>query len=94
MKKILGVITLLAIIALPVFGQEKEQSRVASAGQVMKEVLQHSRRYPAECHRQRRLRRRSAFVLKLAFGFGGSYGRGVMTCRGGEDFKGPWALRP
>jgi len=29
-------------------------------------------------------------VLKFAFGFGGSYGRGVMTCRGGEDFKGPW----
>ena len=29
-------------------------------------------------------------VLKLAFGFGGSYGRGVMTCRSGEDFKGPW----
>jgi len=29
-------------------------------------------------------------VIKFAFGFGGSYGRGVMTCRGGEDFKGPW----
>ena len=30
-------------------------------------------------------------VLKLAFGFGGSFGRGVMTCRGGPDFKGPWS---
>lgn len=29
-------------------------------------------------------------VLKFAFGFGGSYGRGVMTCRTGEDFNGPW----
>ncbi|MGB0110594.1 MAG: lipid-binding SYLF domain-containing protein [Terriglobales bacterium] len=29
-------------------------------------------------------------VLKFAIGIGGSYGRGVMTCRGGEDFKGPW----
>ena len=30
-------------------------------------------------------------VLKLAFGIGGSYGRGVMTCRGGETFHGPWS---
>jgi SH3 domain-containing YSC84-like protein 1 len=29
-------------------------------------------------------------VKKLAFGVGGSYGRGAMVCRGGEDFKGPW----
>jgi lipid-binding SYLF domain-containing protein len=29
-------------------------------------------------------------VLKFAIGVGGSYGRGVMTCRRGEDFKGRW----
>lgn len=29
-------------------------------------------------------------VLKGAVGFGGSYGRGAMTCRTGADFKGPW----
>ena len=29
-------------------------------------------------------------VLKFAIGIGGSYGRGVMTCRGGKNFKGPW----
>ena len=29
-------------------------------------------------------------VLKFAIGFGGSYGRGVMTCRGGKDFRGRW----
>ena len=29
-------------------------------------------------------------VLKTAFGFGGSYGRGAMSCRSGDDFKGPW----
>jgi SH3 domain-containing YSC84-like protein 1 len=29
-------------------------------------------------------------VLKAAFGVGGSYGRGAMTCRQGEDFNGPW----
>jgi SH3 domain-containing YSC84-like protein 1 len=29
-------------------------------------------------------------TLKFAVGVGGSYGRGVMTCRGGTDFRGPW----
>jgi lipid-binding SYLF domain-containing protein len=29
-------------------------------------------------------------VMKGAFGLGGSYGRGVMTCRGGKDANGPW----
>jgi len=29
-------------------------------------------------------------VLKAAFIVGGSYGRGVMTCRTGEKFTGPW----
>ena len=30
-------------------------------------------------------------VKKFAFGFGGSYGRGVMTCRSGRSFNGPWS---
>ncbi|HLJ85409.1 MAG TPA: lipid-binding SYLF domain-containing protein [Candidatus Angelobacter sp.] len=30
-------------------------------------------------------------VKKLAFGIGATYGRGVMTCRTGADFKGPWS---
>ena len=30
-------------------------------------------------------------VLKAAFVVGGSYGRGVMTCRSGAHFRGPWS---
>ena len=90
MKKILGVITLLTIIALPVFGQEKEQSRVANAGQVMKEVLNIPDDIPQSVIDKADCVVVLPSVIKFAFGFGGSYGRGVMTCRGGEDFKGPW----
>src|SRR5271165_2944010 len=90
MKTILGVITLLAIIALPVFGQEKEQSRVANAGQVMKEVLNIPDDIPQSVIDKADCVVVLPSVLKFAFRFGGSYGRGVMTCRGGEDFKGPW----
>jgi lipid-binding SYLF domain-containing protein len=30
-------------------------------------------------------------LKKAAFIVGGDYGRGVMTCRTGDDFKGPWS---
>ena len=30
-------------------------------------------------------------VIKGAFIFGGSYGRGAMICRSGEKFNGPWS---
>jgi SH3 domain-containing YSC84-like protein 1 len=30
-------------------------------------------------------------LKKAAFIIGGDYGRGVMTCRTGENFKGPWS---
>jgi lipid-binding SYLF domain-containing protein len=30
-------------------------------------------------------------VKKAAVGIGGTYGRGVMTCRTGQDYKGPWS---
>jgi lipid-binding SYLF domain-containing protein len=30
-------------------------------------------------------------VIKAAFIFGGSYGRGAMTCRSGKNFDGPWS---
>ena len=29
-------------------------------------------------------------VKKFAIGIGGSYGRGVMACRSGDEFDGPW----
>ena len=30
-------------------------------------------------------------VKKFAVGVGGSYGRGAMTCRTGDNFQGPWS---
>jgi len=90
MKRVFAAITLLAIIALPVFGQEKEQSRVGNAGQVMKEILNIPDDIPQSIVDKADCVVVLPSVLKVAFGFGGSYGRGVMTCRTGEDFKGPW----
>jgi SH3 domain-containing YSC84-like protein 1 len=90
MKKVTAVLMLMIIIASPVFAQSKEQDRVANAGQVMKEVLNIPDDIPQSVIDKADCVVVLPSVLKLAFGFGGSYGRGVMTCRTGEDFKGPW----
>jgi hypothetical protein len=52
MKRVWLGEALLVMIGLPVFGQKKEQDRVANAGSVMHEILNISRRYSAECYRQ------------------------------------------
>jgi lipid-binding SYLF domain-containing protein len=78
------------MIAAPVFAQKKEQDRVASAGNVMREILNIPDDIPQSVIDKADCVVVLPSVIKFAFGFGGSYGRGVMTCRSGEDFKGPW----
>src|SRR5262249_25938738 len=81
---------LLAALGLPAYGQEKEAKRVEGSGTVMKEVL-----IAADRIRPRGVDKADCVVVmpsvkKFAIGIGGSYGRGVMTCRGGKDFQGKW----
>jgi SH3 domain-containing YSC84-like protein 1 len=90
MKNVIAVFTLLVIVVSSAFAQTKEQNRVANAGEVMKEILNIPDDIPQSVIDKADCVVVLPSVLKLAFGFGGSYGRGVMTCRGGEDFKGPW----
>jgi len=90
MKRVCAVFVLLIIVAAPVFAQKKEQDRVANAGNVMKEILNIPDDIPQSVIDKADCVVVLPSVIKFAFGFGGSYGRGVMTCRGGEDFKGPW----
>jgi lipid-binding SYLF domain-containing protein len=91
MKKFwLGLVTL-AVIALPVFGQDKEEDRVANAGKVMKEIMDIPDDIPQSVIDKADCVVVLPSVLKFAIGIGGSYGRGVMTCRGGRHFRGRWS---
>ena len=90
MKKVGVVFVLLTMIAAPVFAQKKEQDRVENAGNVMREILNIPDDIPQSVIDKADCVVVLPSVIKFAFGFGGSYGRGVMTCRGGADFKGPW----
>ena len=81
---------LLAALALPANAQEKEQERVENAGKVMQEILNAQDSIPQDVLDKADCVVVLPSVKKFAIGLGGSYGRGIMTCRGGKDFKGKW----
>jgi lipid-binding SYLF domain-containing protein len=80
----------IAVTVATVEVHTKENDRVANSGTVMREVLQLRSGIPASLLQKAECVIVVPSTLKFAFGFGGSYGRGVMTCRGGTDFQGPW----
>ena len=90
MKRVLSILVLISLICLPAFAQKKENERIQNAGKVMTEILNVPDNIPPQ------LLQKSACVIvlpsvvKFAIGLGGSYGRGVMTCRGGKEFRGAW----
>lgn len=94
MKRALFGLSLALALALPLFGQEqeggKETDRVENAGKVMKEILNAPDGIPQSILDKADCVVILPSVLKFAIGFGGSYGRGVMTCRGGKNFRGHW----
>jgi lipid-binding SYLF domain-containing protein len=96
MKKIWLAFSLLSLLALPAIAQDKqekedkEESRVENAGQVFKEILDAPESIPQSVLDKADCVVILPSVLKFAIGIGGSYGRGVMTCRGGETFNGAW----
>ncbi|MGA9390288.1 MAG: lipid-binding SYLF domain-containing protein [Candidatus Sulfotelmatobacter sp.] len=91
MKRVWFAVGLLALITLPAFAQKKEQERVENAGTVMQEILNIPDDIPQSVIDKADCVVVLPSVLKFAIGIGGSYGRGVMTCRRGEDFKGRWS---
>ena len=64
----------------------KEADRVQNAGQVMTEILNVPDDIPQDILNKAYCVVVLPSVLKAAFIVGASYGRGVMTCRGGCQF--------
>jgi SH3 domain-containing YSC84-like protein 1 len=69
---------------------QKEEDRVKDAGLVLKEILDVPDNIPQDLLDKAECVIILPSVKKGAFGIGGSYGRGVMICRGGEHYKGRW----
>jgi lipid-binding SYLF domain-containing protein len=89
-RKSISIAILLALNSSPVCAQKRENERVASAGRVMSEILRIPDNIPSDLLQRAECVIVLPSVFKLAIGFGGSYGRGLMVCRSGDDFNGPW----
>src|SRR5215470_18486294 len=81
---------LVAALALPVYAQKKEEDRIENSGKVMQEIVNAPDSIPQSVLDKADCVVVLPSVVKIAIGIGGSYGRGVMTCRGGEEYKGKW----
>jgi SH3 domain-containing YSC84-like protein 1 len=96
MKRNLWLLLLLALLSLPALGNpsvaraDKETDRLENAGMVMKEIIEIPDDIPQSLLDKADCVIVIPSVLKAAFIVGGSYGRGAMTCRSGDDFQGPW----
>ena len=92
MKKVLALVC--ACVLLPVVVRatenEKEADRVKDAGQVLKEIIDIPDNIPKDLFDRAECVIILPSVKKFAIGIGGSYGRGVMDCRSGEHYTGPW----
>jgi lipid-binding SYLF domain-containing protein len=89
--KYLSILVMVGMLGLPVGAQSKEEQRVQNAGTVIKEILNVPDDIPQQLLDKAECVIVLPSVIKFAFVFGGSYGRGVMTCRSGKDFAGPWS---
>ena len=67
-----------------------EQERLEDAGQVLKEILNIPDNIPKELLDRAECVIVLPSVKKLAIGIGGSFGRGAMVCRSGQNFTGSW----
>lgn len=91
MKRIL-IFSMCLFSTLPILAQEKEDTRLKESAEVLRQILATpDKGIPTD------LLNKSVCVVvypsvkKAAFVVGGSYGRGVITCRTGSEFNGPWS---
>jgi SH3 domain-containing YSC84-like protein 1 len=88
MKRNMIVSVLCLALACPLFAQKKEDERLGNAATVLQTILAGS--LPASILNQAACVVVFPSVKKVAIGIGGSYGRGVLVCRGGAGMNGQW----
>src|SRR5579864_2207219 len=87
---LVGISGIVNPAALRADDKSKDMDRLESAGDVVKEILDIPDDIPQTLLDKADCVIVMPSVIKGAIGIGGSYGRGAMTCRSGDDFQGPW----
>jgi SH3 domain-containing YSC84-like protein 1 len=97
MKKPITYLMSMVLVVLPILSSlasaadsEKDEDRLRNGGTVLKEILDVPDNIPQDLLDKADCVVVFPSALKAAFIVGGSYGRGAMSCRSGEDFKGSW----
>ena len=97
MKKSTTYLLSMLLVVLPILSssasaadQEKDEDRLTNSGTVLKEILDVPDDIPHDLLDKADCVVVFPSVLKAAFIVGGSYGRGAMSCRRGESFRGSW----
>src|SRR5258707_11760804 len=97
MKKPITYVMSMLFVVLAIFSSsafaadpEKDENRLENSGTVLKEILDVPEDIPQDLLDKADCVVVFPSVLKAAFIVGGSYGRGAMSCRKGQDFKGSW----
>jgi SH3 domain-containing YSC84-like protein 1 len=96
-RRLLAGLISIQVIVLPLLSvvanaadKTKDDDRLRNSGTVLSEILDVPDDVPQDLLDKADCVVVFPSVLKAAFIVGGSYGRGVMSCRQGDDFKGPW----
>ena len=90
MKRIWIAVFVALVWVIPSQAASKTQERLENAATVLDEILNIPDNIPQDLLDKAECVVVIPSVKKLALGFGGSYGRGAMVCRSGEQFGGPW----
>src|SRR5260370_8705105 len=97
MRKLLPCLSSILLAVMPIFAEvasasdeSKDDARLRNCGTVLKEILDVPDSIPQDLLDKADCLFVFPSVLKAAFIVGASYGRGAMSCRKGEGFRGDW----
>jgi SH3 domain-containing YSC84-like protein 1 len=86
------IFALCLCFVIPAFAEQKEAERLRDSYEVLSEVVgMPDKGIPRDLLNKAECVIVVPSVKKAAFIVGASYGRGVMTCRTGPEFRGPWS---
>ena len=99
MRKLIALVMLFTLVSLPLLAgeeDEREDKRLENCGKILNEILNEPEHGMPQYVLDRSycvimlpgVKKANAWIFSA--GFGGTFGRGAMTCRTGEKFDGPW----
>ncbi len=91
MRRKLMFFSMFFLLSMPLTADEKEQERLENCATVIEEIFDMPDSVPQELIDKAECVVVFPSVKKAAFGLGGSYGRGAVSCRTGKQFNGPWS---